>query len=556
MGFRTRFTGRSVQAILLAFLVSGLSAQISETRPRVGVPEDWTHHRIRFSTAKLRQHPELAAQEPRAAMQLYRQAFKDAQAAMVRSSAAQSPFADASAAHRDWSISLGTGRLQAGVFPAKWQADPTAPPSCTSDYVIYGLNAVSATGGQPSIVGLNNLYAGGVNPLCNGNQPTFLFSYNTSTIANGKILTSTVLSMDGKKVAYIETNLAAGAHQSTLHILTIPTSGSQPLATPSVAPPAGALVSVPLAAASNSRSSPWVDYKNDILYVGLDDGRLYKVTGIFKGIPTLVSTAPWPILIANNQILSSPVLNGATGQLFIGANNGRVFSLNVNTPAGVTPVQVGRTGSTNPGIFDSPMFDATGGSVFAITSNDNVLTGASVVQINANTLAVVTRVLIGQGSAGGTGVNLYDGDFDDAYYTNPATGHMLVCGTGPGDRSPYRYLLGFDGSGVLQPGSSVQLSTDTLARCSPVTEFFNPNISGGTDFFFWGVTRSCPGFAAVGCVMALANETTLSSAKIAGGTSGIVIDNTYVTMDGGSSIYFSSTGNSDLAFKFTQQGLQ
>ena len=109
MGFRTRFSGRGVQAILLAFLVSGLSAQISETRPKIGVPEDWTHHRIRFSTAKLRQHPELAAQEPRAAMQLYREAFKNAQAAMVRSSAAQSPFADASAAHRDWSRRQGRG---------------------------------------------------------------------------------------------------------------------------------------------------------------------------------------------------------------------------------------------------------------------------------------------------------------------------------------------------------------------------------------------------------------------------------------------------------------
>lgn len=68
--------GRSAQAILLALLVSGLSAQISETRPKVGVPEDWTHHGIRFRTAKLRQHPELAAREPRAAMQLYREASR------------------------------------------------------------------------------------------------------------------------------------------------------------------------------------------------------------------------------------------------------------------------------------------------------------------------------------------------------------------------------------------------------------------------------------------------------------------------------------------------
>jgi hypothetical protein len=119
MGFRTRFTGRSAQAILLAILVSGLSAQISETRPQIGVPEDWTHHRIRFSTAKLHQNPELAAQEPRAAMQLYREAFKNAQAVMGRLSAAQSTTTSSSAAHRDWSISLGTGRLQPGAFPAK-----------------------------------------------------------------------------------------------------------------------------------------------------------------------------------------------------------------------------------------------------------------------------------------------------------------------------------------------------------------------------------------------------------------------------------------------------
>jgi hypothetical protein len=35
------------------------------------------------------------------------------------------------------------------------------------------------------------------------------------------------------------------------------------------------------------------------------------------------------------------------------------------------------------------------------------------------------------------------------------------------------------------PGSSVQLSTDANATCGPITEFFNSNISGGTDFFFW-----------------------------------------------------------------------
>jgi len=555
MGFRTCFTGRTAQGFLLAILVSGLSAQISETRPQVGVPEDWTHHRIRFSNAKLREHPELAAAEPRAAMQLYRQAFMQARAAMGMVPAAQTDAAATSAPHRDWSVSLGSGRLQTGAYPAKWQVDPTAAPSCTTDFVIYGLNVVGVTGGQPSIVGLNRLYSDGASPLCTGLQPNFLFSYNTTTFANGRILTSPVLSLDGKRVAFIETSTVAGSRTSSVHVLNIPTSGTQVTATPASNPPAGALGSLSIAGASNTRSSPWVDYKNDILYVGLDNGRLYKVTGIFKGTPALAG-APWPILIANNQVLSSPVLDSNTGKLFIGAANGRVFALNVNAPAAPTTIQVGNTGATNPGIFDSPMFDATGGTIFAITSNDNAITGASVTQIDATTFAIVTRVPIGLGSSGGTAVNLFDGDFDDAYFNNPSTGHMLVCGTGPADTTPYSYLLSFNGSGVLQPGSSAPLSTDASSRCGPVTEFLNSNIAGGTDFFFWGVTRTCPGFGSAGCVLALANGTTLSSAKINGGTSGIIIDNNYVTLTGGSSIYFSSEAAPNLAVKVTQQGLQ
>jgi hypothetical protein len=259
-----------------------------------------------------------------------------------------------------------------------------------------------------------------------------------------------------------------------------------------------------------------------------------------------------------NSSLSSPLLDNVSGNLFIGALNGRLYTVNVITPAGVSRIQVGKTGATNPGLYDAPIFDATAGNVFAITSNDNVLTGAAVVQVNASAPHnIVTRVSIGLGSSAGTAVNIWDGDFDNAYFTNPTTGHMMVCGTGAADTTPYRYLLGFDAGGVLQPGSSVQISTNAAARCGPMTELFNPNIAGGTDFFFWGVTRNCPAFGTNGCVMALANGSTLTSAQEAAGTSGIVIDNDYVTMTGGSSIYFSTQGAANpLAVKATQQGLQ
>jgi hypothetical protein len=53
----------------------------------------------------------------------------------------------------------------------------------------------------------------------------------------------------------------------------------------------------------------------------------------------------------------------------------------------------------------------------------------------------------------------------------------------------------------------------------------------------------------------LANGTNLTSAQVTGGTSGIIVDNNYVTKDGSSSIYFSGL-SANTAYKFTQQGLQ
>jgi hypothetical protein len=566
--FATWFQRKSVQIGLVAILVSGLSAQVSDLRPRVGVPEDWTHHRIKFSSAFLRQHPEIAAREPRAAAQLYREAFIQAQAQMGSVlPVAQTTPAEALTPHRDWSVPLGNGRLGFGQFPAKWNGDPTAAPNCDTDYVIYTITAVGSTPGQPSIVGLNNLYtaASGTvfcpNPPYPSNQPNFLFSYNTNSISNGRITTSPVLSVDGKKVAFVETTPASGTKSAVFHVLTIPppTGPQQLTVTPASLPPAGALKSVTIAAMSDTRSSPWVDYPSDTAYVALDDGRLYKITGVFNGTPTVVMTAPWPITINLGSFLTSPVLDSTTGNIFIGARNGRLYTVNVNTPGPVTTIQVGRTsgaGSSNPGIFDSVMFDSTGATVFTVTANDNVSTRAAVVQVNATSpFAIVSRVDIGLGNSGGGNINLYDGDFDNNYFNAPATGHMLICGTGTADTTPYRYLLNFNASGILQPGSSTQISTDATARCSPVTEYFNPNISGGTDFFFWGVTKSCPTHAA-GCVMALTNETTLAAAPVTGGTSGIIIDNDYVTKIGGSSIYFSSEAAPNIAVKLTQQGLQ
>jgi len=192
-------------------------------------------------------------------------------------------------------------------------------------------------------------------------------------------------------------------------------------------------------------------------------------------------------------------------------------------------------------------------AVFAVSSNDG--TSAVVVQADAATLLQLQRGRIGQGSNGGTNVNLYDGAFNHNYFNSPGTGALFLCGTGAADITPWRYFFGFSGRVMnTNPSSSSQLLPSTSARCSPITEFFNPNIgAAGTDFFFWGLTADCVGVA--GCVMSRTNSDVILDVSEPNGTSSIIVDN-ISTAPQASSIYFTSQGGPRRAVKLTQNGLQ
>src|SRR4029077_18688530 len=94
--------------VFMGCLGAGLSAQISDFRPQIGIPEDWTHHHIKFSSPAIRQRPEIASREPRAALHLYQEARMAALASL------QDTLTTAASPHRVWSITLGTGRIQFG----------------------------------------------------------------------------------------------------------------------------------------------------------------------------------------------------------------------------------------------------------------------------------------------------------------------------------------------------------------------------------------------------------------------------------------------------------
>jgi hypothetical protein len=527
----------------MVLVVSGLGAQVADhPHQRIGLPQDWTHSHVIFTRAAMNSYA-LAAAEPRVLHQWLRQ---NAGRMTLATQASETTSGDTK---RDWSVPLGTARVAAGMFPAKYGFDTTAAPSCTNDYVAFGLNATgSAT--QANLIAFNQLYRGTPSGLCGTGNPAVLFSYNISTIG-GRIATSPILSLDGTKIAFVETTSTA----AVFHVLTWKTgAGNGTSATAPAVPGVGntaSMVNVSLGNTLVTRSSPWIDYSTDTVYVGNNGGAVNKITGVFKGTPTRAG-APWPVA-ASNRVLSAPVLDKVTGNIFVGDGDGALVSFNSITPGTPKKLAVGKAGATGANILDAPMVDSANGVVYAISSDDG--TSAVLVQARTTNLTEVTRARMGVGSAGGANVAMYDGSPDDKYFSTSA-GTFFVCGTATASTVPTLYGFGLNGATLNTSNpSTLQLSNQGNARCTPIIEFFNPSVSGGTDFLFFGLGTNCFGGGTSGCVISMTTSGTVLRVAEGNGPSGIVIDN-QSSAGQASSIYFSNENTSANAVKLTQSTLQ
>lgn len=531
------------------FALPGLApAQESMVAPatHTGVPQDWSQRHILFTREGLAQHPELIYSEPR----ILHQAIQRWQApnSDVFHAVAPAVPSGSSGNGRDWSVAFAAGRISPNMFPAKFSFDPAAPPDCTNDFVVFGLSTPGVTGGRPNLIAFNNLYVNNAGTgFCPGTTPNVLFAYNITTpTTTGKIVTSPILSLDGKKIGFVE-SLGTSA---VFHVLTW--TAGQGTRTAAAAP--SSMTSLTYSTTSNSTtSSPYIDYSNHIVYLGSDKGQIYKITGVFNATPALAGGF-WPVTLSTNFRLSPPVLDTRLGLLLVGSANGDLYQINITSGA-VAALVVGKSGSTSPGISAAPIVDVTNGTTFVISANDG--TSAVLVEADTSSLTQLQKARIGLGSSGGTALGIYEPAFDNNYFNDPSTGHVRTCGTGAADLTPWQYSFGFTSRTMNMTASfSQQLLTSTTARCTPWTEFFNPNIgAGGTDFFFFSLTSDCTGVGpAAGCVVALTGNSTITKATVSGGTSGIVIDN-YSNDVGASSLYLSAR-NINTAYKFTQSGLQ
>ena len=508
----------------------------------------------------------------------------------------------------DWAVSLENGYVPQNQFPAKYQFGIGAE-NCNTDYAIFGLTVTSGT--QANLVGINNLYTSASTP-CNSGSPWVAFAYNTVTQTGGQVKTSPVLSTDGTKVAFVESTSAG----SYFHVLVlpnpIPVPPSQTGTVLSAQTPtscsnpttAGCVSTLTIqTAATDSNSSPWVDYNNDTAYVGADNGVLYKITPVFGGgAPALISTGGWPVTVSTqtSKVLTAPVVDDTAGRIFIGDGEGYLYAVSLSSPGGTyaAQVEVGwATHGAGTGVVDPPI--AVTDSANSTTDQVFVFTGCSIVQgiggavsqIAANftsSTTLSTSNTVDLGSASGTGDcttgNVHSGTFDNAFWLNGSTsGHLMACGFVSGTTSkplipsnPKMYFFPFASHEITSTGSSTFVVNSTVGEeCSPLTEFYD----GTTDRLFFGVggssnaylesstittsltTPNCTGTPTSSCV---------TSPSVLEGTSGIVIDNQL--SNGGANIYFSTmapgsvngqkcnvsggTANPYCAVKLTQSALQ
>jgi hypothetical protein len=482
--------------------------------------------------------------------------------------------------------------------------------------------------GQPNIVGLNNLYSGtaGGTGICNRATPpagddgvsaTTMWSYNI-TAAGGQVPTSPALSLDGTKVAFVESAPSTTAH---FHVLAWKSGDGVDITNPNAqnvelpasitgfvtqSPIAGSGTATDLALASTSDtlSSPFVDYLNDVAYVGNDGGTLFRIKNVFcpalsacasGGTPAPSLDLTWPTsgptagtgtLTVCSGTLTGPIKGGAAGNIFVGCSDGKLYGF---TSAGVALANPSITvgdGSATGGIVDPPLMDVVNGYVYAVSGTSGVVavTGSILVQAPTDFSSQVNATL---GAAGQ--FNLHAPAFNNAYFSAAFNGAVAnVQGTtnsntttgstsnwqiyewadsGVAGNPTTLYGVGFDGSHVMTPGAasnSLGISGSTAAEFSPLTEILN----GSTDQLFvsalanvrnvieYNLTHFSPGlfpnvlFPTVGIpASGLAGASTFEG----NGTSGIVVDN--VSSSGqASSIYFA-VPQLQGAVKLTQSGL-
>jgi hypothetical protein len=471
-----------------------------------------------------------------------------------------------------------TATVQPNAYPAFWGASLTAE-SCANDFVVFPTGQAGASGAA-NIIAYYELYTGGTG--CS-TVPSVYWAYNTENGLTGySVTTSPVLSVDGKKVAFIQSNGTSAYLVVVKPPTSLPDGSLGSPKTPAVVTNitsscSTACMTITKLTNDVTYSAPYYDYLSDAVYVGDDGGSLEKFTGVFNG----AISGPTTFALGNTYALAPPVYDDVSGYVFVGDTYGYLYKVNSGLSTVVTSAFLSKDSSSNQGtegIFDAPLLDNTKEQVYAFVTDS-----ATVGSCTAGNNCIAEYAVSFTGGAspsvaeplgtGGAGYNLYAGTFDNIWWVNTtaSTGNLYVIGNTGSTSGATLYQVPISGGTIGGPNQAVTaLTTTQYPWPSPVEEFCDGactiatgsaacGSSGvtctnpGNDYVFFSVNdnnKSCTGGSGSGCIFSYNVSIPTPTTKIAEGgglnvttpsggcwaTGAIVIDN--MASSGGSQIYF------------------
>jgi hypothetical protein len=577
-----------------------------------GRPTDWTHHRVVFSNPGTLAEADAVGKTAHVKAVLHNTRFMLQQmrqnpSARTNLLPGAGPVKDRkpnpNAIHKDWNVNISTGLVNPNAFPAKYSFSTTTF-SCASDFVTFPTGIAGSGTTTATMIAYNQLYgtSGPSGTGCGAGVggaavPTILWEYNTAFtfVATGtgsadgsRIKTSPVLSLDGTQVAFIQVD---SSNHASLVLLKPGTSSTVvALNTPSlnVAPASYRACTAPCmtritlnGSPNDTWSAPFYDYNDDVLYVGDDSGKLHQFTNVFvNGTGPLETTSGYPVALGAT-ILGSPVYDSSTDSVFVGSQAGVLYQVAASSGT-LAAFSATLANNATSGIFDAPLVDSAAGKVYVfVGSTAAQTTGCTTAGHNCvyqfatnftgSGTAKGSSQDLGVGGTSGGHQYLFDGDFDNVYYSSSSgtAGNLYVVGStnasgGADFGTLYRISLT---GGTMGTPSTTQFGHKLPPFSSPVTEFCNNGTSAcvsngtttttGTDYIFFSLANAgvSPCSTGTGCIAAYVVSTGSpvfsSSLSESYGTTcfvtgGIVVDNAIASGTGGiagaSEIYFLGLG--------------
>ncbi len=562
---RTNALFLSALIFLLVLLVSaGISAAQTDEPPHAGMIQDWSHNHFIVTAGGTVESQVEAGKDPRAVQNWIRLWMANQYVAHQVENTDAEPsvrkrrrgFLSLPLSHkRDWQVNL-FGALSTDQYPAKYSFNVSAPPDCINDFVVFGLNVASSTS-LANLDAFNQLYSGTVPAgFCAGRAgPNTYWAYNTGS----SITQSVALSLSGKRVAFVDSKLP----NSSFHVLGWRANSGTILVptTPTVvatSPGPDQMTNLVLAGRDVS-SAPYIDYAGDLAYVGTNTGQLYRIKNVFCTSVACISgnLAPsvdttWGITgiaLAGSGKLNSPVYDPVSRNVFVTSGDGKLYGF---TKTGIalanSPLKVGvGSGTPDGGIIAPPLVDATNGFIYVVTGDNG--TNSVVAQVKTTNFSVVRTASLGKNNVQPIHLPALNNNYKtQATNTVAKPWYLYSCGY-DASGNPFLYRVGFDASRNMNTtiDATVFSIGANAEQCTAMTEF----ATNGVDRLYLSVVnQGFVGFADI------TNAPTLTTAPlaVAGGVSGIIIDNVSPSPQA-SSIYFTSNG-AHQAVKLTQVSLQ